>query len=220
MWPFRDRFVPLASYNARPIRRLDPYFFFAEDVLAHEPVLVEIGSYTGDFARRLYETYKSRVIVYEAGAENYQKLTAALAGLPIVTHHEAVTGTDGTVTFYEFPGKPDSNSVLRRSKKKAVPVPGTVASTSVERMFVDNRIDRIDALFTNCEGGELGILDEMLAKPDVWRRVRQTCVSFHPQIYGPGRVRRLLRRMEPLAEIIKDTESKWPCHLFINRSEG
>ncbi len=217
IWPLSKEppHQPMAECEAHRFERQDPYLFYAADLLPDRPVLVEIGSITGEHVRRLREHFRSTVVVYEASPTNYARLSAAIEGTGVVAHQAAVTGEDGEVTFYEFEGRPSSNSILRR-RKMDVAGQFTVRSVSVETVLAENDLDRIDVLFSNCEGAELSILDELIAKPALWQRIGQACISFHERIYGQRAVRRRLKAMLPFARIIKDTQSKWPCHLLIN----
>lgn len=206
---------PLSGYKARVLKRLDPYLFFAEDLLRQPPITVEVGSFTGRHCRLIYEAYHGTVIVYEAGRATFATLKKALGSHPIIAHNKAVTGRVGTATFYEYRDLPAANSIFDRQHKSGQAY--AVDTVGIERILEENEIPHIDALFSNSEGAELGMLEEMIAKPHVWRSVRQMCISFHKQIYGTEPIDDILRRMAPRAEIIVDDQAPWPCHLFINR---
>lgn len=216
--------VNLADCTGHRFNRFDSYLFFAEDVIRPKPVMIEIGSFSGVHSRKLYEHYGSTIIVYEAGRENYKSLRSALGDLPVITRNQAVTGQNGEVTFYEFKNGPSANSTYRRWYERfryrgyGLKQRYVVPAVSLEQVFIDNSIDHIDVLFSNCEGGELGMIEEIIAKPTVWARMTQFCVSFHPHIYGRRRMNAMLREMSKVAEIVYDAESRWPCHLLINRN--
>lgn len=119
------------------------------------------------------------------------------------------------VAFYEFRNRPESNSVVAREHE--VERAYAVEAVDLTGVLATNQLQRIDVLFSNCEGGELGLLEEILAKPDLSARLGQMCISFHPQIYRQRTVNRMLDRLASRAEIIKDVDNDWPSHLFINR---
>jgi hypothetical protein len=72
--------------------------------------------------------------------------------------------------------------------------------------------------FTNAEGAELGMLEELIAKPSVWSRIRQMSVAFHEKICGRNLIREIVTKMASYAEIIVGGQDKAPRHLFVNRS--
>lgn len=195
--------------------RHDAYFFFAEDLLQMPPAMVEVGAFNGEHYRRLHQAYQGTVVAYEASTANFLTLQKAIGDTPIIAHNQAVTGKPGEVASYEFRNRPESNSVMARELE--VECVYSVEAVDLTGVLAANQLERIDVLFSNGEGGELGLLEEILAKPDLWARFGPMCISFHPQIYGQRTGNRMLDRLAPRAEIIKDVDNDWPCHLFINR---
>ncbi len=190
-----------------------------------EPIFVDIGSRTGIHAIALCKKFTSKVIVYEAQEENYRLLNQAVYGSTIITHQLAVTGKDGETDFFEFPGG-CSNSIyprhtqeigLDRASMKLIQKV-KVRSTSVESILKTNNIPRIDVLFCNCEGAELGIIDEVVSKHDLRHKIGQLCISFHGgRIYPQTQTIDAIKRMSEF--FLMTTEiNDWPCHLFVNKN--
>ena len=245
------------------IEYLDQNCFFDTDLISSNPVFVEIGSYTGENGKRLLGRYENaRLLIYEAGRRNYDLLVAAVSGLPITTHHKAVTGKDGTVTFYEFADAPSSNSTYKRHRKnkwlrvknrllrnrlvnKLVRVlrgitkrsrdPNArgksakysmmfalngkykVTSVSVESVFTENSIDHIDVLFTNCEGGELAILSEILRKKKLRDKISQMCISPHDgRVYKKSKLDHIIAKSSRNFSVREGT-TKYRSILLVNR---
>lgn len=215
--------------------RCDTYMYFASSVLPVNPVIVEVGSIHGAHSIKLCDkfyvdgNYRLKMIAYEAGKENYETLCQGISHVfpgsggmfhrPVIHHRTAVTGSDGEVEFFEF-DEISSNSIYPRHKGEGRNLRRTsdVKSVSLETVMKDNGCDRIDLLFLNCEGAELGILEEVLAKPELMSRIGQLCVSFHGgRIYPSEDTLRMVSRM---SEFFWVTEEKndWPCHLFVNKS--
>lgn len=205
--------------------RCNRYLFFAKDVLPSEPIFVDIGSRTGIHALTLSKKFRSKIIVYEAYEENYRLLNQEVCGSTIITHQLAVTGKDGETDFFAFPGG-CSNSIyprhiqeagLNRTHMKLIQKV-KVKSTSVESILETNNIPHIDVLFCNCEGAELGIINEVVSKPDLRNKIGQICISFHGgRIYPQTQTIDAIERMSEFFLMITETND-WPCHLFVNKN--
>lgn len=205
--------------------RCSTYLFFAKEVLPQKPIFIDVGSRTGIHALALANKFNSTIIVYEANEKNHNLLKQAVSGTNIITHQLAVTGEDGETDFFEFVGG-CSDSIYPRHKQgigsgranlKLIQKT-KVKSTSVESILSMNNIPRIDVLFCNCEGAELGIIDEVMSKPNLRHRVGQLCVSFHGgRIYQQTQTTDAIKRMSEF--FLMTTEvNDWPCHLFVNKN--
>lgn len=205
--------------------RCNRYLFFAKGVLPSEPIFVDIGSRTGIHALALAKKFKSKIIVYEAYEENYHLLQQAVSGSAIITHQLAVTGEDGEADFFAFPGG-CSHSIYPRHVQEIGPDRRNmkliekvkVKSTSVESILKTNNIPRIDVLFCNCEGAELGIINEVINNPSLRHKIGQLCVSFHgARIYPQTQTIDAIKKMSEF--FLMTTENNaWPCHLFVNKN--
>ena len=205
--------------SALALDRCDPYLFFARDILPSHPVMVEVGSFRALHAKALYDSFHARVIVYEASAENYANLLTEVSELPIEARHAAVTGTDGEIDFFEFTER-SSHSIFprHRGERRTLKRRTKVRSISIEQVLGENELDRIDVLFCNCEGSELGIINEVLSKPRLCDRLSQLCVSFHGgRVYSRSKTRKLVERLSRDYLVIKDP-CKWGCYLFVPKA--
>ncbi|MCG8404647.1 MAG: FkbM family methyltransferase [Phycisphaerales bacterium] len=198
--------------------RCDPYLFFASNRLPPNPIVVEVGSFKGVHACNLYNRLQGTVIVYEAGKDSYDKLRRNVSSLPITVHHAAVTGANGEVDFFEFEEISSSSIYPRHERENRKLQKRTkVRSVGLEQILKDNDLEKIDVLFTNCEGAEIDILNEVLSKPFLTKKLPQLCISFHGgRIYDQSKADELIEKMSDRYIVVKD-ESKWPCHLFINK---
>lgn len=205
--------------------RCSRYLFFARGILPQQPIFVDVGSRTGIHALALADKFDGTTIVYEANEKNHSLLSQAVSGSKILTHQLAVTGKDGETDFFEFVGG-CSDSVYPRHKQDIGPdranlrliQKARVKSTSVESILSVNNVPHIDVLFCNCEGAELGIIDEIMSKPNLRHKIRQLCVSFHGgRIYAQTKTTNAIGRMSEF--FLMTTEvNEWPCHLFINKN--
>ncbi|KKN98940.1 hypothetical protein LCGC14_0141850 [marine sediment metagenome] len=200
--------------------RCSRYLFFAKGILPPEPIFIDIGSRTGIHAIALDQKFSGTTIVYEANEENCHLLNQAVFGSKIITRQLAVTGEDGEIDFFEFPGG-CSHSIYPRHKKETsmrLTQRTKVKSTSVESILKTNDIPRIDVLFCNCEGAELEIINEIMRKPDLRNKIGQLCVSFHGgRIYPEAQTTDAIKRMSEFFLMTTETND-WPCHLFVNKN--
>lgn len=212
--------------------RCDAYMYFASNMLPESPTIVEVGSIHGAHGIKLCDKFCNDLlmIAYEAGKENYETLCNGISNVSIVgsgdTHcrpiepnHAAVTGTDGEVEFFEFE-EISSNSIYPRHTGEGRNLRRTskIRSVSLDTIMLDNLCDRIDLLFLNCEGAELGVLEEVLNDASIRDRVGQLCVSFHGgRIYPQKSTLRMVERMSEFFWVVEEVND-WPCHLFVNKS--
>ena len=209
--------------------RCDTYMYFASNMLPESPTIVEVGSIHGAHGIKLCDKFCNDLIViaYEAGKENFstlldgilQEYKTAVSGIPIITRNAAVTGTDGEVEFFEFK-EISSNSIYPRHTGEGRNLRRTskVRSVSIDTIMQENLCDRIDLPFLNCEGAELGVLEEVLTNASVRDRIGQLCVSFHGgRIYPQKSTLKMVERMSEFFWVVEEVND-WPCHLFVNKS--
>jgi len=202
--------------------RCDTYMYFASNMLPDNPVIVEVGSIHGAHGIKLCKKFNNELtmIAYEAGQENNASLVAGItnAGAPIVAHRSVVTGSDGTAEFYEFVEE-SSNSIYPRHQGEGRRLRRTsnIRSVSLSTIIEENDCSRIDLLFLNCEGAEIGILKEVLRRPELRDRLGQLCVSFHGgRIYPQQETEEMVRKMSEFFWVVEE-QNDWPCHLFVNK---
>jgi FkbM family methyltransferase len=211
--------------------RCDTYMYFTPDTLPDRPNIVEVGSIHGAHGIKLCKKFNNNLtmIAYEAGQENYKSLCRGLSPFSIshsggccqpriVAHNAAVTGRDGEVEFFEFK-EISSNSIFPRhvNEGRNLKCVNLIKSVSLETVLKDNHLDRLDLLFLNCEGAELGILNEVLLKPLLRNRLGQLCVSFHGnRIYPQEKTDEMVQMMSEFFWVVEE-QNDWPCHLFVNK---
>jgi FkbM family methyltransferase len=168
-------------------------------MLPIDPVIVEVGSIRGAHGVKLCKKFDNQL---------------TMIACPIIAHRAAVTGSDGAVEFFEF-AEISSNSIYPRHRGEGRNLRRTsnIRSVSLETIMKDNDCERIDLLFLNCEGAELGILEEVLSKPELRDRLGQLCVSFHGgRIYPECDTEEMVKKMSDFFWVVK--------HLFVNKDLG
>lgn len=202
--------------------RCDTYMYFASNMLPNNPIIVEVGSIHGAHGIKLCHRFNNaiKMIAYEAGQENYDSLVLGIAraGAPITAHRAVVTGFDGTIDFYEF-AEESSNSVYPRhnGEGRCLRRTSNIKAVSLNTIMKENDCRQIDLLFLNCEGAELGILNEVMINPYLRNKLGQICVSFHGgRIYPQEDTIESVRKMSEFFWVVEE-QNDWPCHLFVNK---
>ena len=191
-------------------------------MLPSDPVIVEVGSIHGAHGIKLCRKLQNKLtmIAYEAGLENHASLVAGVdsSDVEIAVHRAAVTGSDGQVEFFEFK-EVSSNSVYPRHTKEGRHLRRTsqIRTVGLETIMLDNNCPRIDLLFLNCEGAELGILEEVVMNSELINKLGQLCVSFHGgRIYPSEETSRMVQQMSEFFWVVEE-KNDWPCHLFVHK---
>jgi FkbM family methyltransferase len=200
---------------------LDRYFHYDEDIVTESPVFLEIGNYSGGNMKRLLKKFpESTIIIYEASIDGFNSLKKAFEsiGSPenVFIHNKAIADKDGEIIFFEYRGKPSSNSVFARHEKKTsldLESSHRIASTDIEGVMRDNNVSKIDVVFANAEGIEIMILDELHKKEKVRNSVPQLCLSMHERIVGKEAIDDAFKKASQFYSFEKG-EGKWACHLF------
>ena len=196
---------------------VDPWLFFDEELLSDKPVFIEVGSFTGDHANKLCDIYKAKVIIYEASKNNFKLLKDKVNNKSIIIHNKAISGSDGTLEFFDFT-TPSSNSTFPRhtvEKNKKVLEKYNVKAVTLETAIKDNMLKKVDAVFFNCEGSEISILNNFFENKKLHSVVAQLSVSFHPQIYGKEPISEILEKAKANGFERYVSDKKWPCTLFV-----
>lgn len=127
-------------------------------------VVVDIGAHIGYFTRMFSKLVGTTGIVYayEADPENFsflQKNTKHLSNVKIFPL--AITDTQGTIDFYHYPDKAGCHSILSNVpldfRKEKISVP----CEDLDSLITKQKIDRVDYIKMDIEGGETAALRGM-----------------------------------------------------------
>jgi FkbM family methyltransferase len=141
-------------------------------------VIVDVGANIGVFtviASKLVGSH-GRVVAIEPNAESAKRLerNIALNSLSNVTvYRAAVTGAPGNVTLHTGKMPILSSTFNRAVGGRAEEVQGLPLADILTR----EKIDRVDLLKIDCEGGEYEIFDA--AQSEIWTRLSQIVMETH-----------------------------------------
>ena len=167
-------------WDARIVREMffdKPYI--RRITLRPQPIVVDIGGYIGDFS--IYAVRylgAARVIVYEPTAENFEllKRNVQINGYAdrIVAVNRAVSSSDQVTLNVRLDENDEvhvSAYFYQGAQQRKLP------SVTLEKLFETHRLDSIDLLKIDCEGGEYDIFP---AIPDhLFNRIENIVFEYH-----------------------------------------
>lgn len=147
--------------------------------LSSSPVIIDIGGFIGDFA--LYAVkrlHAQKVIVCEPSPQNWKLLLRNIANNGYESHiiplNMAVTDGKDVMMNIDAPDECQCTVSAYHSGSQALSV---VPGISLSQLLRDQRIDSVDLLKIDCEGGEYAILDS--TPSSVFNRIRNIVFEFH-----------------------------------------
>lgn len=186
-------------WDARIVREM----FFERPYIRHvalppSPTVVDIGGYIGDFS--IYAAKylgAKRVVVYEPTAENFEILDRNIRsngfGDRIIAVNKAVSGSSEVTLNVEHKDGDEihvSAYLYRGAEQRRVP------SVTLADVFETHRLDAVDLLKVDCEGGEYDIFP---AAPDhLYSRIRNIAFEYHRIEGFEAKLDRILGRLTAL----------------------
>jgi FkbM family methyltransferase len=147
--------------------------------LPAKPIVVDIGGYIGDFsiyaAKYLNAT---RVIVYEPTMENFRVLQANIETNNLADRVEVVNKAVSNLQEVSLNIESSECQEIHVSAYWYESAPKRVVpSVTLSELFTTHRLESVDLLKIDCEGGEYDILP--LAPLELLRRVHHIVFEFH-----------------------------------------
>lgn len=139
------------------------------------PKIIEVGSFTADVAKYAMQHYRADYTIYEASKINFNKLVDVVPP-GVRCMNQAISDRNGEINFYDF-RSPSSASTHKR--KGEVVSAYRVPCVTLAKAMLDCGLAELDILIMNCEGSEKEIIPQIRNQA-----VKQTFVSYHPQVYG------------------------------------
>jgi FkbM family methyltransferase len=186
-------------WDARIIREM---FFERPYVRRFTPppgsTIVDIGGYIGDFSLYAAKYLRAgRVIVYEPTAENFaileQNVTNNGYTDRVIAVNKAVAGSNKVLLNVQIQESEEVHASAywyRGADQRAVP------SVTLSELFDAHRLDSVDLLKIDCEGGEYDILE---AVPDqLFDRIRAVVFEYHSIEGFEPKLDRILSRLTAL----------------------
>jgi FkbM family methyltransferase len=144
--------------------------------------VVDIGANIGAFSILAASLVgpSGRVIAFEPMPETFERLkeNIALNGLDNVECcNAAIDAEEGVITLHS--GNKSAYASAHNVNEVALLDDRTISPClTLERVFKDHRIDRVDLLKVDCEGSEYGIMESL--RPELATRIDQIAMELHP----------------------------------------
>ena len=195
---------------------IDDWLFFDENLVKDNSIFIEIGSFTGNHVKGIKIKYpNSHVIVYEASPQNFKLLKENIKNEDIIIYNKGIGEKKEIKKFYDFK-TPSSSSIFKR-KNRSLSRSNEINFITLIDVLKENNIPHIDVLFMNCEGSELNILNYILENTEIQKKIKQISISFHPQIYGQEKIKKMKLKIEENEYYSFTNNKKWPCTLIIKK---
>jgi len=160
--------------------------------LGERSVVLDLGGYEGQWASDLFGRFACTVHIFEPVAEFADRIAARFARNPkIHLHRLGLAGRSGAATLTVAA---DASSV------HAAPASGArqqaITLKAASEFLREQRLEAIDLMKINIEGGEYDLLEHLL-EAGLIRRIREIQVQFHD--FVPGAEARMQAIQERLA---------------------
>lgn len=141
-------------------------------------LVFDLGGYQGEWTEAIYKRYRPRIMVFEPVSKYADKIKARFKNNPKVqVYPMGLAGKTGQITLRLA----DNATSEFKTTGKAV----QVKMKSVREFLSEKRIDRIDLMKINIEGGEYGLLEAMISSHLI-TKVENIQVQFHTHVENWG----------------------------------
>lgn len=134
-------------------------------------IVFDVGGYLGNWTADVYEKYKCEIHVFEPVKEFYDKMVERFKGNQKI--HVYHFGLGGKTRTEQVSLLADSTSVYKADTKSE-----TIKLVDIKEFVTEKKIDHIDMMEINIEGGEYELLDRMI-QSGVIKMVTDLQVQFH-----------------------------------------
>lgn len=170
--------------------------------LDENSIVFDLGGYKGDWAAQILKRYKSNIYIFEPVDNFYKIITSRFSGNTKIKSFKF--GLGDKEENINICLTSDSSSVFNVDGEKE-----TIQLKSLVDFLDENKIDYIDLIKINIEGGEYDLLEDLI-KNDKAKNIKNIQVQFHRFI--PDCIERRKRIREELLkthELTYDYEFVW-----------
>lgn len=182
--PQQLRVIPWFKANGDRTLRLD------YDELSIESLVFDIGGYEGQWASDIYSKYRCKIFVFEPYvpyAENIKKRFRGNNDILVFEFGLANQSRDEILNISE-----DSSSIFKKTEHTTI-----IKLEEALSFFQKNRIEEVDLMKINIEGGEYDLIEHFL-QVGLIQRIKNLQVQFHD--FVPSANQRMKKIQEKLSE--------------------
>lgn len=154
--------------------------------LNQESIVFDVGGYEGDFSKKIYDKYHSNIYIFEPVESFYLKISNRFKDIDKINMYQF--GLSNLNKTIEISLSKDASSIHIESQKKE-----TIVLKSIIKFINENKIDKIDLIKINIEGGEFDLLPSLLDN-EIINRIDNLQIQFHTFIEDAERKREIIRK--------------------------
>ncbi|WP_044399015.1 FkbM family methyltransferase [Lacinutrix sp. Hel_I_90] len=185
---FKKRLEQQRRQNKLQQERCKPWFSVKGDQtlrldypLNENSVVFDLGGYIGEFASSIYNKYGSGIYIFEPVKRFYDSIEQKFkSNTKIKAYNYGLAGSDQTLNISMTD---DASSVFIKAKNSE-----TIQLKSIVQFINDNKIEHIDLMKINIEGGEYEVMEALIAH-NMLGLFKDIQVQFHDFIIPDAKIR-------------------------------
>jgi len=167
--------------------------------LGKDSIVVDVGGYRGAFSQEIVDRYNPNIYLFEPVEEFYEACRSRFKNnSKVALYNLGLSNEDKYVTIYKqgqnssaFRGAPDQEQ-LPPDRVYGAPVPEEIELRDVVRALEELRLEEIDLMSLNCEGGEFEIIPRLIDSGAI-TRIKNLQIQFHRFAKGADENRAIIR---------------------------
>lgn len=144
--------------------------------ITNKSIIIEIGGFTGKFAKSMVRIHNPKMIIFEPITIFYEKLTEWIKQTNnnrILIYKYAIGGKERLERFYIDGQNTGMYQEWAQGKNQEI-----VTVAKLSEFLKISAIHKVDLLALNCEGGEYEILPEIIHSGAIYS-INQILIQFH-----------------------------------------
>lgn len=163
--------------------------------LDEKSLVFDVGGFRGDFASDINQKYHCEVWIFEPMEKYFSEIKKRFENNPkIRIFNFGLSDVDGEFDFFD---SNDGSGFFKGSKAVKV---GSAKKRNVTNFILENRIEKIDLLKMNIEGGEYEVLPSLI-KANLIGKCRHIQVQFHNFFPNSDKMRNDIRTALKISHI-------------------
>jgi len=169
--------------------------------LNSDSLVFDLGGYKGQWASDIYSRYLCRILVFEPAKEFAKNIEQKFKSNNKINVFDFALGSNNREELISIDA--DGSSTFGKSEKKEI-----IKFKDISTFISDQKINKIDLMKINIEGGEYELLERLIETGDI-KKISQLQIQFHC-ISGNS-----LNQMNEIKEKLKHTHKSTFEYQFV-----
>jgi FkbM family methyltransferase len=154
--------------------------------LNENSIVFDVGGYQGEWAKDIYNRYKSNIYIFEPVKDFYNDIKKNFSTIDKIKVYEVGLGnkTENQTLYFEK----DASSIFNNTGKSF-----DVKIVNINEFIKENNISKIDLLKLNIEGSEYDLLDSLIENNNLLK-IKNLQIQFHRNIINCVQRREKIRK--------------------------